>query len=219
VRLEVGDGYNVRFWHDLWCGDRPLNICYPVLFNIARFKDSWVVDNLYVLDGVAHWNVVFARLAQDWKVEMVLSLCERLYSHRIRHGAIDRLVWSLSKRGHFEVKSFYKALGSQEVFSFSWKSIWHVKAPLRVSFFVWTAALGKILTHDNLRRRHIVVVERCCMCKKSEESVDHLLLHCDVPRDIESFFYSLIGVEWVMPQRVLDLLSSWGNSLGRGQVM
>jgi hypothetical protein len=63
VRLEVGDGYNIRFWHDLWCGDSPLKLCYLVLFNIARFKDAWVVDNLYVLDGVAHWNVVFTRLA------------------------------------------------------------------------------------------------------------------------------------------------------------
>jgi len=106
----------------------------------ARFKDPWVVDNLYVLDGVAHWNVVFMHLAQDWEVEMVLSLYEQLYSHQIRHGAVDRLVWSLSKRGHFEVKSFYKALASQEAFSF-WKSIWRVKAPSQASFFMWTATL------------------------------------------------------------------------------
>jgi len=90
LRLEVGDGYNVRLWHDLWCGDRLLKLCYPVLFSIARFKDAWGVDNLSLLDGVAHWNVVFTRLAQDWEVEMVLSLYERLYSHRIRHGAVDR---------------------------------------------------------------------------------------------------------------------------------
>jgi hypothetical protein len=72
---------------------------------------------------------------------------------------VDRLVWSLSNRGHFEVKSFYKALASQEVVSFPWKSIWRVKTPLQVSFFVWTTALGKILMHDNLHRCHIVVVE------------------------------------------------------------
>jgi hypothetical protein len=49
-----------------------------------------------------------------------------------------------------------------------------------VAFFVWIAALGKILTHDNLRRRDIVVVEWCVMCKKHGESVDQLFLHCDV---------------------------------------
>jgi len=56
------------------------------------------------------------------------------------------------------------------------------------------------------------------MWKKNKESIDHLLLHCDVARDIWSFFYSLFGVKWVMLRRVLDLLSSWGSSLGHGQV-
>jgi hypothetical protein len=54
VRLEVGDGYHVRFWHDSWCGDRPLKLCYPVLYALARFPDAWVIDNLSVVDGVAH---------------------------------------------------------------------------------------------------------------------------------------------------------------------
>jgi hypothetical protein len=54
-----------------------------------------VVDNLSVLDGVGHWNVVFTGLAQDWEAAMVLSLYEHLYSQWIRHGAVDRLVWSL----------------------------------------------------------------------------------------------------------------------------
>jgi len=87
-----------------------------------------------------------------------------------------------------------------------------------VAFFVWTAALGKILTHDNLRRCGIVVVEWCVMCKKHGEFVDHLLLHCDVARVFWSSFYSLFGVEWVMPSSVFDLLSGWGTLLGRGTV-
>jgi hypothetical protein len=95
------------------------------------------------------------------------------------------------------VKTFYKALASQEAVSFPWKSIWRVKAPKQVSLFVWTATLGKILTQDNLRRRHIVVVEWCCMCKKNGKSIDHILLHCDVTWAVWSFFYSLFEVEWV----------------------
>jgi len=34
------------------------------------------------------------------------------------------------------------------------------------------------------------------MCKKSGESVDHLLLDCDVARDLWSYFLTLFGVGW-----------------------
>jgi hypothetical protein len=142
-----------------------------------------------------------------------MSFFDQLYSTRVRHGEVDRVVWILSKRRNFEVKTFYKALVCHEAASFPWKGIWRVKALKWVAFFGWTAALGKILTHDNLRRRRIVVVEWCVMCKKHGESVDHLLLHCDVARVVWSFFYSLFGVEWVMPSSVLDLLSAWGTRL------
>jgi hypothetical protein len=72
------------------------------------------------------------------------------------------------------VRSYYVVLIRKNGPSFPWKSIWHVKAPTRVAFFVWSAALGKILTHDNLRKRNVVVIEWCCMCKKNES----LLIIC-----------------------------------------
>jgi hypothetical protein len=77
-----------------------------------------------------------------------------------------------------------------------------------------TATLGKILTMDNLRKRHIMVVEWCCLCKKSGESIDHLLLHCEVASELWSSIFNLFGVVWVMPRRVIDLLNSWGVRLG-----
>ena len=52
---------------------------------------------------------------------------------------------------------------------FPWKSIWKAGAPPRVAFFVLTAAHGKILIMDNLCKRHICIVDWCCMCKHSEE--------------------------------------------------
>ena len=54
------------------------------------------------------------------------------------------------------------------------------KITLTVAFFAWSAALGKILTLDNLRKQKIIVVDWCYMRKKSWESIDHLLLHCDI---------------------------------------
>jgi hypothetical protein len=104
-----------------------------------------------------------------------------LYSIRVGLDGEDQLWWSPSHKGKFKVRSFYKVLACKEVVHFSWKSIWQTKAPLKVAFFAWTVALGKILTMDNLRKRRAIVIDRCCMCKTNVESVD-LLFHCEVAR-------------------------------------
>jgi hypothetical protein len=80
-----------------------------------------------------------------------------------------------------------------------------------VAFFIWSAALDKILTHDNLHKRNVIVIEWCCLCKKSGESIDHLLLHYEVARDLWSYILILFRVEWVMPRTVLELLNSLGG--------
>jgi hypothetical protein len=71
----------------------------------------------------------------------------------------------------------------------SWKSIWEVKAPSSVMFFLWTAALVKILTLDNSRKRNVFVVDWCCMWKKSGESID--LLHCEIARELWNSLFHL----------------------------
>jgi hypothetical protein len=70
------------------------------------------------------WDVIFMRLVQDWEVELVLSFFEQLYSLKLRHGEDDMMIWSLSKRSIFEVKSFYTRLITQECLPFPWKNIW-----------------------------------------------------------------------------------------------
>jgi hypothetical protein len=94
------------------------------------------------------------------------------------------------------------------------KSIWKVKVPSRVAFFVWTTTLGKILILDNLRKMNIIVMEWCYMCKISGESIDYLFLHCMVATELWSTILQLFGVVWVMPQSVKDMLGSWRGQKG-----
>jgi hypothetical protein len=124
-------------------------------------------------------------------------------------GSEDRICWIPSKRRKFEERSYYHVLSIPVSSPFSWKSIRRVKALSRVGFFVWTTTLGKILTLDNLRKRNAIVVNLCYMCKKSREFIDHLLLHCEVARELWSSLFNLFGVDWVMPRRVRELLVSW----------
>jgi hypothetical protein len=53
------------------------------------------------------------------------------------------------------------------------------------------------------------------VCKKSGESVDHFLLHCDMASALWNTFFSLVGLAWVMPCRVVDLSACWKGLYGR----
>jgi hypothetical protein len=41
------------------------------------------------------------------------------------------------------------------------------------------------------------------------ESVDHLLLHCEVARALWNAIFSCFSLSWVMPLRVVDLFACW----------
>jgi hypothetical protein len=89
--------------------------------------------------------------------------------------------------------------------------VWRTQAPSRAAFFAWSTTLGKILTLDNLRKWPIIVMDKCCMCKRDVEFVDHLL-HCDVASAFWSALFSRFGMSWVMPRRVIDLFVCWWSS-------
>jgi hypothetical protein len=36
--FEVSDGSKIRFWHDMWCGDKALKAAFPDLFKLAHCK-------------------------------------------------------------------------------------------------------------------------------------------------------------------------------------
>jgi hypothetical protein len=133
----------------------------------------------------------------------VIAFFDLFYSIRLRQGGEDRIWWIPSKR-KFEVGSFFYKLSNLRGSYFPWKSIWKVNIPLRVSFFVWTTAIGKILTLDNLRKRRVIVVEWFCMCKRSVKSI-YLLIYCELARKLWTVIFGFFEVEWVMPRRVIEL--------------
>ena len=42
IQFKVGVGNRVKFWTDRWCGDLPLHLAFPVLYNIATNKAAFV---------------------------------------------------------------------------------------------------------------------------------------------------------------------------------
>ena len=39
-------GGRIWFWHDCWCGDHPLKVTFPALFEIAAYTGAFVAEML-----------------------------------------------------------------------------------------------------------------------------------------------------------------------------
>ena len=110
------------------------------------------------------WDVRFIRRPNDWEMGGVDEFLRTLGSNLppIENG--DHMGWKLTKNGDFDIQSFYNKFRSPLPILFPWKGVWKVKAPWRVSFFVWTTVWDKILTSDNLRGRGIDFVDWIICC-------------------------------------------------------
>lgn len=85
-----------------------------------------------------------------------------------------------------------------------WKRVWMPDILPKIAFFTWFAMHGKILTLDILQKKGICLTNRCIMCGKANETVDHLLLHCSVAGYIWNSMAERIGLSWVFPRTVRE---------------
>jgi hypothetical protein len=190
---------------------------FPVLYACSSSRNASLASCLTsssVGEGRA-WHITFIRDFNDWEVEEVLAFFNFIQSKIPTHVEPDEMRWKFHSSGAFDTKSLYQAIAGKCDIKFPWKAIWQVKAPRRVSFFMWSAAWGKILTCDNLMRRGFTMVGWCCMCRAAGETGSHLLVHCTFASNLWNLVLCSFGVMWVFPEHITDLLSGWYKYFGK----
>ena len=68
--------------------------------------------------------------------------------------------------------------------------------------------MGKGSTLDQLRKRGIPLANKCPLCKREEENLDHLLLRCAMVQDLWALF-AIVGISWVLPGSVKEMMAGW----------
>ena len=61
-------------------------------------------------------------------------------------------------------------------------------------------------------KRGWALANRCFLCQKCGDSIDHLLLHCERTREMWSLLLFFSGVSWVFPLSVKETLLGWRGS-------
>jgi hypothetical protein len=55
------------------------------------------------------------------------------------------------------------------------------------------------------------------VCVRGVGSLDYFLLHCEIASALWNAIFSRVGLAWVMPKRVVDLLACWKRVCGSHQ--
>jgi len=67
---------------------------FPNLYGIACTNDAFISAHLELSGGSNQWNIIFARTAHYWGVDVFALIFKVLYSVRVRRKFEDKLWWA-----------------------------------------------------------------------------------------------------------------------------
>jgi hypothetical protein len=106
----------------------------------------------------------------------------------------DSLIWKFTSNGSYSSQSLYKIINFRGITPVRSPSIWQLKIPPRVQFFLWLLINKKVLTRDNLPKRQNVVDKTCLFCSELE-SCQHLFFECVVAKQMWARISTVVGRE------------------------
>ncbi|GKV47438.1 hypothetical protein SLEP1_g54342 [Rubroshorea leprosula] len=181
-KWEVGDGSRVRFWREVWIGEKPLRELCPRLFELAVKKDGLVSEMGVWEEGGWRWNLDWRRGRLGREQDEELGFWESINRAQIKAGTDDCWHWVHGTDGKYVVKNAYDLLASTDLIlsDHFCKLIWCKLVPDKVSFFGWRLCLDRLPTKWNLQKRGVVLEGGlgCGLCNEGIEDGNHVFCTC-----------------------------------------
>lgn len=178
IRFNLGECENISFWNDIWVGVATLRVTCLNIYQLDLDPQASIASCYDVIRKI--WCSRLRRDPNDWEVGELLNLLEILGNMALNGNKNDGWTWKLNQKGCFTSKLLYHTLLNYTNIGFPHNGIWIPNIPFRVSFFLWTCFLDKILTLDHLQCKGWNLANRCIRCRVEEESVSHSLIQCPV---------------------------------------
>ncbi|XP_022008346.1 uncharacterized protein LOC110907712 [Helianthus annuus] len=170
IWCKVGCGSKVAFWLDLWIGNQPLYISFPLLFALEKDKTCNVADRvswgLNMLNMSWDWiRLVMSESEQEELMDMLLLLCD----FNVRDGP-DSWVWRHDKSEVFSVASIKRTSASASRSVPEYLFLWNKFVPKKVGIVPWRALSERLPTRAALAARNINTADtRCLFCDSGVE--------------------------------------------------
>ncbi|KAF6145345.1 hypothetical protein GIB67_016806 [Kingdonia uniflora] len=139
-------------------------------------------------DDVIPWSDLKAKVSYiitegRWSIPNNLQLIfDRfgvdIHTIKINHHKPDRRVWKLDLIGKFSVKGAFESIRNKGQANLWIKFLFRRAIHPRFFMWGWRLCHGKLPTDDNVQKKGITLVSRCCLCSNNSESIHHLFWDC-----------------------------------------
>lgn len=143
-------------------------------------------------DG-ANLKCTFRRSGDIHMLELWDEVCQ-LASTITFSDEEDTMIWQFSSNGVFNVQSLYRIINFRGIQPILVSSIWDIKVPPRVQYFLWLLSKNRLLTRDNLSKRKKVEEPTCLFCNE-HETVNHLFFECVVAKQLWCTLSEILGIQ------------------------
>lgn len=189
LRADLGNGKNISFWWDYWTplgrlidlfgstGPRELSI--PLFATVSDSCD----DNGWRLRGAR------SPAAESLQIHLTNILLPSLSQ------SSDEFIWLVDGDAltSYSASRTWEALRNRDV-TVPWaESIWFKSATPRHAFLMWIAQNDRMPTRARLLSWGLGNSANCCLCDSTIESRDHLLLRCEVSKQIWTLILRRLG--------------------------
>ncbi|WMV15560.1 hypothetical protein MTR67_008945 [Solanum verrucosum] len=133
ICYKVGEGTRIRFWKDKWIGQNSLMEDFADLYSFCDNPGASIAE-MWSQQG---WNITLRRLLNDWEVDRVANLLQRLEDFPGLNTNPDAIRWKHDRDGEFSVGRMYKRdLATQPgEIAGPWKQIWKSNTPTKIKCF------------------------------------------------------------------------------------
>uniref|UniRef100_A0A8R7V8T8 Reverse transcriptase zinc-binding domain-containing protein n=1 Tax=Triticum urartu TaxID=4572 RepID=A0A8R7V8T8_TRIUA len=196
TEVTVGDGQRANFWHDRWLLGQCPKIIAPALFKISARKNRTIHEALQA----ETWLSDLSRGLTDQMLPELLRLAALLDTVQLHDGQDDSIAWHFTESHEYTARSAYLLQFEGSVPMENYNLIWRAWAPEKCRFFIWTAALGRILTADVLLRRGWENNYFCTLCERNLETTAHLFWDCPWSKQVWGKIARLTNMSALQPQ-------------------
>lgn len=208
IWILPGNGERTKFWTACWLNSASLTELAPDLFQAVasqtrhnRTLHQAMQNNQWIRDITGPITVLV--------LVQYLRIWELLQEIELQQDREDIIRWRWTSSGQYMAKSAYQMFFCGNTIFSGAKLIWKTWPPPKTKVFMYLAIHRCTWTLERRRRHGLQDTDECALCDQEPETVEHLLLHCPVAREI--WWMALNFIQ--LPQRFhvdqLNICDTW----------